>query len=213
MKISKRNKYISLGSRLFLCLAFAVIIFPFQLRGQNILRSLEDQWVDSVYRSMSLDERIGQLFIIRAHSDLGEEHIRSVTHQIQKYHVGGLCFFQGTPARQIELVNKYQQLSKTPLFIAMDAEWGPSMRFKEYAVTFPRQLTLGAIQDNELIYRMGAEIARELKLVGVNFNFAPVVDVNNNPLNPVINDRSFGEDKYNVTAKAYMYIKGLQDHG
>ncbi len=213
VKISKRNKYISLGSRLFLCLAFAVIIFPFQLRGQNILRSLEDQWVDSVYRSMSLDERIGQLFIIRAHSDLGEEHIRSVTHQIQKYHVGGLCFFQGTPARQIELVNKYQQLSKTPLFIAMDAEWGPSMRFKEYAVTFPRQLTLGAIQDNELIYRMGAEIARELKLVGVNFNFAPVVDVNNNPLNPVINDRSFGEDKYNVTAKAYMYIKGLQDHG
>lgn len=182
--------------------------------GQNpILRSLEDQWVDSVYHSMNLDERIGQLFMIRAHSNLGEDHIRSVTHQIERYKVGGLCFFQGTPERQIQLVNQYQKISDLPLFISMDAEWGPAMRFKEGAVTYPRQLTLGAIQNNELIYRMGSEIARELKLVGVNFNFAPVVDINNNPLNPVINDRSFGEDKYNVTAKAYMYIKGLQDNG
>ena len=182
--------------------------------GQNnILRSLEDQWVDSVYRSMSLEERIGQLFMVRAHSNLGPEHVRQVTRQIQDYKIGGLCFFQGTPTRQIELVNQYQSLSHIPLFISMDAEWGPAMRFKEYAVTFPHQLTLGAIQNNELIYQMGVEVARELKLVGVNLNFAPVVDINNNPKNPVINDRSFGEDKYNVTAKSYMYIKGMQDHG
>ena len=178
----------------------------------SYLRSLEDQWVDSVYRAMDLSERIGQLFMIRAHSNLGPEHVKSVSHQIKKYKVGGLCFFQGTPTRQIELVNQYQSISDIPLFISMDAEWGPSMRLKENAVTFPRQLTLGAIQNNELIYRFGEEVARELKLIGVNMNFAPVVDVNNNPRNPVINDRSFGEDKYNVTAKSYMYMKGMQDH-
>jgi len=176
-------------------------------------RSQEDQWVDSVYQSMNLDEKIGQLFMIRAHSNLGPDHVRSVTQQIEKYKVGGLCFFQGTPARQIELVNQYQSISEVPLFISMDAEWGPAMRLKEHAISFPRQLTLGAIQNNELIYNLGVEVARELKLIGVNMNFAPVVDINNNPRNPVINDRSFGEDKYNVTAKSYMYVKGMQDNG
>lgn len=179
----------------------------------SYVRSQEDQWVDSVYRSMNLDEQIGQLFMVRAHSNLGPDHVRSVTQQIEKYKVGGLCFFQGTPTRQIELVNQYQSISDIPLLISMDAEWGPSMRLKEHAVSFPRQLTLGAIQNNELIYKMGVEVARELKLIGVNMNFAPVVDINNNPRNPVINDRSFGEDKYNVTAKSYMYIKGMQDNG
>src|SRR5699024_609553 len=142
-----------------------------------------------------------QLFMIRAHSDLGADHIQSVIHQIEKYKVGGLCFFQGTPEKQIELVNRYQSISDLLLFVAMDAEWGPAMRFKENSITFPRQLMLGAIQNNELIYEFGAEMARELKLVGVNISFSPVVDINNNPKNPVINDRSFGEDKYNVTAK------------
>lgn len=185
-----------------------------QAKAQTKLpKTPEDQWVDSVYRSMDLSERIGQLFMIRAHSNLGPDHVQAITRQIEKYKVGGLCFFQGTPARQIQLVNQYQSLSDLPLLVSMDAEWGPSMRLKEYAVAFPRQLTLGAIQNNELIYRMGEEIARELKLIGVNLNFAPVVDINNNPRNPVINDRSFGEDKLNVTAKAYMYMKGMQDHG
>lgn len=217
MNISNKNVH---KTGRFLTFGLLLIFFMMtradhhQVEAQTKLpKSQEDQWVDSVYRSMDLDERIGQLFIIRAHSNLGSDHVRSVTRQIEKYKVGGLCFFQGTPARQIQLVNQYQSLSKTPLFISMDAEWGPSMRLKEYAVTFPRQLTLGAIQNNELIYRMGEEVARELKLIGVNYNFAPVVDINNNPRNPVINDRSFGEDKLNVTAKSYMYIKGMQDHG
>lgn len=179
----------------------------------NLLRSLEDQWVDSVYHNMSLDEKIGQLFMIRAHSNLGDDHVQSVMRQVEQYKVGGLCFFQGTPQRQIELVNTYQSLANIPLFVSMDAEWGSAMRFKEYAVDYPRALTMGAIQNNELIYKFGREVARELKLVGVNINFAPVVDVNNNPNNPVINDRSFGEDKYNVTAKSYMYMKGMQDQG
>ena len=169
--------------------------------------------VDSIYDQMSMEERVGQLFMIRAHSDLGPEHIRSVREQISKYHVGGLCFFQGTPAKHAELINSYQELSEFPLMIAIDAEWGGGMRFKESAMSFPRQLTLGAIQDNSLIYDMGVEVGRQLKQLGIHVNFAPVVDVNNNPRNPVINDRSFGEDRYDVTAKGYQYMKGMQDAG
>ncbi|MDX1477995.1 MAG: glycoside hydrolase family 3 N-terminal domain-containing protein [Saprospiraceae bacterium] len=175
--------------------------------------SAADHWVDSVYRAMSLDEKIGQLFMIRAHSDLGPKHITGVRNQITKFHVGGLCFFQGTPDRQVRLINEYQALSDIPLLVAMDAEWGPGMRFGESALNFPRQLMLGAVQDNHLIYQLGKAVAQQLRAVGAHVNFAPVVDVNNNPLNPVINDRSFGEDKYNVTAKSYQYMKGMQDHG
>lgn len=199
-----------------LILFFTLHLNPINYTGsaqEKYNRSPQEQWVDSVYHHMSLEEKIGQLFMIRAHSDLGADHIQSVIHQIEKYKVGGLCFFQGTPEKQIELVNRYQSISDLPLFVAMDAEWGPAMRFKENSITFPRQLMLGAIQNNELIYEFGAEMARELKLVGVNISFSPVVDINNNPKNPVINDRSFGEDKYNVTAKGYMIAKGLQDHG
>ncbi|MDX1408901.1 MAG: glycoside hydrolase family 3 N-terminal domain-containing protein, partial [Saprospiraceae bacterium] len=171
------------------------------------------RWADSVYAAMSLEEKVGQLFMIRAHSDLGIKHITGVKNQITKFHVGGLCFFQGNPSDQVRLINTYQELSPVPLLVAMDAEWGPGMRFVNSALNFPRQLMLGAIQDNHLIYQLGEAVAEQLRSVGVQVNFAPVVDVNNNPLNPVINDRSFGEDKYNVTAKSYQYMKGMQDHG
>lgn len=174
----------------------------------------EARWVDSIYQSMTPEERIGQLFMIRAHSNLGADHIRQVEDQIRRYHIGGLCFFQGTPARQLELTNQYQALvRRVPLMIAMDAEWGLGMRFKDSVVVYPRNLMLGAIEDNQLIYNYGRELARQLKRIGVHINFGPVVDINNNPLNPVINDRSFGEDKYNVVTKAYMYMIGLQDEG
>ncbi|MCB0670145.1 MAG: serine hydrolase, partial [Saprospiraceae bacterium] len=163
---------------------------------------------------LSLDERIGQLFMIRAHSNLGPDHVAEVERQIRQYHVGGLCFFQGTTSKQIELLNTYQKLSaKIPMMVAMDAEWGLGMRFKEGVIDYPRALMLGAVQDNSLIYEYGKEIARQLKRVGVQLNFAPVVDINNNPENPVINYRSFGEDKYNVTTKSYMYMRGMQDLG
>lgn len=164
-------------------------------------------------QTMSLDEKIGQLFMIRAHSDLGADHVRSVEKQIKDYHVGGLCFFQGTPTKQAELTNKYQKLSKTPLMVAIDAEWGLGMRHLDDAITFPKQLTLGAIDDNTLIYEMGQTIAEHLKRIGVHVNFAPVVDVNNNPSNPVIHNRSFGESTFNVATKSYAYAKGLQDEG
>lgn len=173
-----------------------------------------DQWVDSIFNQMTPDERLGQLFMVRAHSDKDEAHVRHVESLIKNYHVGGLCFFQGTPEKQAELSNRFQALTThVPLMIGIDGEWGLGMRMKKTTISFPRQLTLGAIRDNRLIYDMGKEIARQMERVGVNVNFAPVADINNNAANPVINTRSFGEDRYNVTVKSYMYMKGMQDHG
>jgi beta-N-acetylhexosaminidase len=130
---------------------------------------------------------------------------------VDDYHIGGLIFFQGGPVRQAILANCYQSCVNVPLFMSMDAEWGLAMRL-DSTTKFPRQMTLGAIQDDSLIYRMGVEIARQCKRLGMQINFAPDIDINNNPLNPVIGNRSFGEDKYNVTRKALMYMKGMQDN-
>ena len=169
-------------------------------------------WVDSVYESLSRDERIAQLFMVRAYSNMGAGHQESILRLIRKYNIGGLCFFQGGPVRQASLCNLYQAEAKTPLMVAIDAEWGPGMRL-DSTLSYPRQMTLGAIQDDELIYQMGRDIASQLKAMGVHMNLAPVVDVNNNPDNPVINSRSFGEDPHNVSRKGIAYIKGLQDGG
>jgi beta-glucosidase-like glycosyl hydrolase/CubicO group peptidase (beta-lactamase class C family) len=175
--------------------------------------SSEKIWVDSVFQTMDLDRQIGQLIMLRAHSDRGADHIAHVKDEIKKYHVGGLCFFQGTPEKQLQLTNEYQQLSGLPMMVSMDAEWGLGMRLPKQTISFPKQLALGAIRNNQLIYDMGAEIAREMHRLGVNVSFSPVLDVNNNPNNPVINTRSFGEDRYNVTMKGYQYMRGLQENG
>ncbi|THH39453.1 glycoside hydrolase family 3 N-terminal domain-containing protein [Neolewinella litorea] len=204
----------------FPLIVFLLLTLSFPLIGQQVYRpdlsqltAPEKRWVDSVYQSMSEDQRLGQLFMIRAHSDLGPDHVASVERQIRDYHVGGLCFFQGTPEKQLELTNRYQALSGLPLMVSMDAEWGLGMRLPDHTISYPKQLALGAIRNNQLIYDMGAEIARQMHRIGVNVAFSPVLDVNNNPDNPVIATRSFGEDRYNVTAKGYMYMKGLQDNG
>ena len=178
----------------------ALPLFP-QLDKKNI-------WVDSVLQTMTLDEKVGQIFAIRAYSKDDPQHINSIREQIKKYKVGGLCFFQGSVVKQAELVNEYQALSNLPLMISIDAEWGLGMRFPEEAISFPKQLTIGAINDHQLIYMMGKEIGRQCRLIGATVNFSPVVDINNNPDNPVINVRSFGEDRYNVAAKSYAYMKG-----
>ncbi len=175
--------------------------------------SLAMAWVDSVYKSMGIDEKIGQLFIIRAHSDLGDDHIKSVQDQIKKYHVGGLCFFQGTPSKQATLTAQYQQLSKIPMMVSMDAEWGLGMRFKDKGLSFPRQLMLGAVQDLNEIEKMGYAIGKQLLAIGVQVSFSPVADINSNALNPVIGDRSFGEDKEDVSRHAIAYMRGLQSAG
>jgi beta-N-acetylhexosaminidase len=174
----------------------------------------EDQWVAQHYAAMSLDERIGQLLMVRAHSDRGPEYERLVRDWIEDYHVGGLCFFQGTAERQAELTNEYQTLpNAVPLMIAMDAEWGLGMRLPDSTISYPKALTLAAMPDDQLIYQMGKEIGRQCRRLGVHVNFAPVLDVNNNPNNPVINDRSFGEDLDNVISKATAYARGLQESG
>ncbi len=175
--------------------------------------SEEDRWVDSIFNALGPDERLGQLFMIRAHSDKGPDHVAAVENLIREYHVGALCFFQGTPEKQVELTNRYQALSRIPLMIAIDGEWGLGMRLKDGTISYPRQLPLGAIQDNWLIYEFGKEVARQCRRIGVHVNFAPVADVNNNAANPVINTRSFGEDRENVAVKSHMYAKGMQDHG
>jgi beta-N-acetylhexosaminidase len=172
----------------------------------------EKAWADSVFNSLSKEERIAQLIVIRAHSNLGPDHVTQVTDLIQKYDVGALCFFQGGPVRQANLTNFYQGISKTPLMITIDAEYGLGMRL-DSVVKFPYQLTLGALSDSSLIYEMGRAVGEQCKRIGVQVNYAPVVDINNNPNNPVIGYRSFGEDKNRVTRFGLAYMKGMQDAG
>ena len=138
--------------------------------------------------------------------------MRRVSDLIKNEHVGGIIFFQGTPEEIASLAIYYQSISKVPLLIAIDGEWGPSMRI-EQTIRYPRQMMLGAINDNELIYRMGRDIGKQLKMLGIHVNFAPDIDVNNNPDNPVINSRSFGENRENVARKGILYMKGMQDEG
>ena len=170
----------------------------------------DTRWADSVFKTLSPGDRIAQLFMVAAYSNKDKAHVNEIKKLVEHYKIGGLIFFQGGPVRQAKLTNFYQRHAKVPLFVAIDAEWGLAMRL-DSTTKFPRQMTLGAIQDDSLIYEMGAEIARQCTRLGMQINFAPVVDVNNNPLNPVISNRSFGENKYNVTSKAAMYMKGMQD--
>ncbi|MFA8436400.1 MAG: glycoside hydrolase family 3 N-terminal domain-containing protein [Marinifilaceae bacterium] len=167
------------------------------------------QWADSVLKVLSPDERIAQLFMVAAYSNQDKKSADRIANLIERYKIGGLIFFQGNPANQARLTNRYQAVSKVPLLVGMDAENGLAARLKQ-TIRFPRQMMLGAIQNDELIYRMGQEIGRECRRLGVHVNFAPVLDVNNNPRNPVINARSFGEDKINVTRKGYAYMLGMQ---
>ncbi|MTI30768.1 glycoside hydrolase family 3 N-terminal domain-containing protein [Xanthovirga aplysinae] len=172
----------------------------------------QKQWVDSVFNSLNEDQRIGQLFMVAAYSNRDEKHYQTIENLIKTNNIGGLIFFQGGPVRQAQLTNRYQAAAKTPLLVAMDAEWGLGMRL-DSTISYPRQMALGAIQDNQSIYDMGAEIARQCKRLGVHINFAPVIDVNSNPANPVIGNRSFGENKINVAEKGVAYMKGLQENG
>jgi beta-glucosidase-like glycosyl hydrolase/CubicO group peptidase (beta-lactamase class C family) len=172
---------------------------------------ISSSWVDSVYKSLTMEEKIGQLFMVSAYSNKKPSHTQHIIKLIKKYHIGGLIFFQGTPEKQVKLTRIYQNYSKTPLMIAMDAEWGLGMRLDK-TISYPRQMALGAIQNDSLIYQMGHSIGKQLKRLGVQINFAPVVDINNNPANPVIGSRSFGEDKYNVARKGIAYMNGLQDN-
>ena len=170
-------------------------------------------WVDSVFNTLSDRDKVAQLFMVRAHTNLGQRYIDSVAGVVQREQLGGIVLFQGGPVRHAQLINRYQRLAKVPLLVALDGEWGLGMRLADSTISFPYQMTLGAIQNEALIYQMGREVARDFKRLGMNVNFAPVVDINNNPRNPVINFRSFGEDKHNVTRKGLAYMRGMMDGG
>ncbi|MES2828976.1 MAG: glycoside hydrolase family 3 protein [Bacteroidota bacterium] len=174
--------------------------------------SQPNPWVDSVFKKLSRREKIAQLFFVRAHTNLGKAYEDSVGLVIKKERLGGVVFFQGGPGRQAILTNKYQSTAKVPLLISSDGEWGLGMRL-DSAISYPYQMALGAIQNKDLIYQMGQEVAKDYRRVGMHLNLAPDVDINNNARNPVINYRSFGENKYNVATKAAAYMKGMQDGG
>ncbi len=196
--------------KISIALLFSFLL-PFVLKAQNRAEQ-EKKWVDSVFNSLSDDERIAQLMVIRAHSNLGADHVAKVTEDIKKYNVGALCFFQGGPVRQANLTNYYQSIAKTPIMVTIDGEWGLGMRL-DSVTRFPYQLTLGAVNEENLVYKMGLAMGEQCKRIGVHVNYAPVVDINNNPNNPVIGYRSFGEDKNKVSRYGVAIMKGMQDAG
>ena len=172
----------------------------------------ETKWVDSIYHQMSFEEKVGQLFMVAAYSNKDTVHFNAIDKLITQNKIGGLIFFQGGPVRQANLTNRFQSKSKTPLFIGIDAEWGLSMRL-DSTYKYPWNTTLGAIRDLKLIERVGENMAQETKRIGAQFNFVPVIDINTNPKNPIIGNRSFGEDKVNVTEHAIALMKGVQGQG
>ena len=182
-----------------------------QIKDPVFLNDNNYYWADSVIENLTLDEKIGQLFMVIAYSNKSKEHKKEISRLIKKHKIGGLMFLQGGPKRQAILTNYYQSISKIPLMIALDAEWGVSMRL-DSALRFPWQMTIGATMDSALVYEMGEEIARQCKLLGVNINFAPVIDINSNPKNPIINNRSFGESVRNVSSLGLAYMQGLQEN-
>ncbi len=188
-------------------------IFCKQIISQEkaIFLNSETIWADSLLSIMTQEEKIAQLIMVAAYSNKDKDHKEEITKLIEEYKIGGLMFLQGTPYKQAKLTNFFQSRSNIPLIVAIDAEWGVSMRL-DSSLRFPWQMTLGAIENNNLIYEMGAEIAKQCKLLGVHINFAPVVDINSNPDNPIINNRSFGENPQAVAKKSIAYMQGMQDN-
>ena len=174
--------------------------------------STQIKWVDSIYNNLNLEEKIGQLITVWVATQYGEDEIKHISKLIEDYKLGGLIFSLGDIKSQAKAINKFQKQSKVPLLISMDAEWGIGMRLDD-GFSFPYNMTLGAIENDSLIYQVGKRIGFHAKRLGVQINFAPVVDINTNPANPIIGFRSFGEDKYNVSNKALNYLKGMHYHG
>lgn len=197
---------------------FYLFIFSFSVftsysqSNSNSIHLAQKKWVDSIYSNMSFEEKVGQLFMVAAYSNKNESHVKEIENLIENYNVGGLIFFQGGPVRQANLTNKFQKKSKVPLFIGIDAEWGLSMRL-DSTYRYPWNMTLGAIQDYQLLKEFGKQLGEQSKRLGIHFTFSPVVDINTNPKNPIIGNRSFGEDKINVTNAAEAVMLGLQSEG
>jgi beta-N-acetylhexosaminidase len=195
---------------------FHLFIILFCLQGYSQLDPLQvkdsiaqNKWVDSVFNTMTVDQKVGQLFMVAAFSNKDKKHTDYISSLVKNYHLGGLCFFQGTANAHVTLINKYQSEAKIPLLISMDGEWGLDMRL-DNTIGFPYNMALGAIRNDKLLFDMGKSVAQQYKRLGLHIDFAPVVDINTNPKNPVIGNRSYGENKYNVTQKAMHFMQGLQ---
>jgi len=202
-----------------LYLILLVLFFSFTGISQQIYPLLvendqlnQKKWVDSIYNSMTLKEKVGQLFMVDVFSSDPKSKNDKIDSLIKNQHIGGIIFSKGGPKRQVKLNNHYQNISKTPLIMAMDAEWGLAMRL-DSTFAYPWNMTLGAITNNEIIYKIGKQIGEHAKRIGMHINFSPVVDINTNPKNPIIGNRSFGEDRDNVTEKALSYMRGIQSVG
>ena len=186
-----------------------------QFSPKNITKDLDNKavkYADSLYAKLSMDERIGQLYIVALYTNKDQNHISGVRKLVEQERIGGIILMQDDAEQEIALVNEFQKKSRVPMLFGMDAEWGLYQRIKT-AHKFPWAMTLGAIQDNNLVYEMASKIAEDAKKMGIYWNFAPVVDVNTNPKNPIIGNRSFGSDVQNVIAKSLAYAQGLQDNG
>lgn len=203
------RKYLFLLSFIYIPF-FAISQQTYPLYTNDI--EAQRKWVDSIYSSMTIEERIGQLFMVDVFSRDPKAKIDKIRALIKEQYIGGIIFSKGGPMRQAKLNNEFQEASKTPLMMAMDAEWGLSMRL-DSTYAFPWNMTLGAIQDNRIVKDVGKRIGEHCKRLGVHINFGPVVDINVNPANPIIGNRSFGEDKINVTDKAVAFLEGMQSAG
>ncbi len=197
---------------LIIALLFSTSELYSQSTDPPFLKYMNNPWVDSVMKTLSTKEQIAQCIWVAGYSNRDISHEVEISDIIRKYGIGGIVFFQGTASKQAELTNYYQKISKVPLLISLDAEWGVGMRI-ENVEKFPYQMTMGAIQNDSLIYRLGKAVASQFKRLGMQMNLAPVADINVNPQNPVINYRSFGENRENVASKSSMYMKGMQDNG
>jgi beta-N-acetylhexosaminidase len=202
-----------LRNKIFILLVMVGVFSSSMVKSQvDLTKFINHPWVDSIFSSLSPDERIAQLIWINVNPTEGLSQQITVAEQLKKNNFGGLVFFAGTSAKQVELVNYYQSISKVPLIMAMDAEWGAGMRLDDVDL-FPYNLTLGASSDDQLIQNCGAAMARQLKLLGIQVSLGPVADINTEPQNPIIGIRSFGESRDQVTLKSLAYMRGLQENG
>lgn len=208
------QRSMGLYSPLYLRLSLVALLFFHLAQGQNrsVIAQGDTAWVNQKMKQMTRADKIGQLFVVAAYSNKGPSHEAEILSLVQKEKVGGLIFFQGTPERQAELSNRYQGAALTPLLIAMDAEWGLAMRLDQ-SVAFPWPLTLGATRDSIWAYRYGQAIGQHCRRLGVHLNFAPVLDVNTNPLNPIIGQRSLGESPQRVSILGSAFMRGMQEAG
>ena len=202
--------------RIIATLSILLLFLPGFLYGQlsepPFLKYINHPWVDSVLKTLTTEAKIAQLIWVAGFADNSIAGDVELSNLVKNTGVGGIIFFEGQSGRQAEMINYLRKTSKVPPIIAIDGEWGAGMRLKE-VTRFPYQMTMGAIQNDSLIYKMGTAVASQFRRGGIDINLAPVADVDNNPDNPVINFRSFGEDPDNVSRKTLMYVKGLQDNG